>query len=172
MLPILLAAQAAGMVADYYSTQQQIKMSRIGTQLEQAQIGSNLEMTRLQTEQSSLQAMEDLRSTLGSQIAIQAARGTRSGVGSAAAISSKTVSNSNADERTRRMNLLAKEAELRASSVLSGMHQLTSETQLGQSMTKRLFGNLPGSSSFDMGGSGTTAFSGSTATGSYGLTPV
>jgi len=142
-MAFFLALQAAGMITDWMGTQQQIKMGRIGTQLEQAGINANIEMTKVQSADASLQAMKQLRQTLGSQAAIMAARGTRSGAGSSVAIQQQSVSNYQSDERMRRMNLLAKEAELRAQNVLSGMHQLQSETQLGQALTKRIFDKLP-----------------------------
>ena len=168
---LLLGAQAAGVVMDYVGTQQQIEMGRVGAKLEQASIGANLSMTRLQAEQASTAAMENLRQTIGSQIAIFAARGVRSGAGSAATITANTVGNASADERTRRMNLLAKEAELRAGGVLSGLHQLTSETQLGQALTKRIVSNLPASSIFDKFKS-TSSGSRAGSDTSYGLTSV
>jgi len=87
--------------------------------------------------------MQQLRQNLGTQAAIFAARGTRAGVGSAASIVSNSVSNFNADERTRRMNLLGKEAHLRAQGVLSGLHQLTSETQMGQAFRQRTLDRIP-----------------------------
>ena len=135
----LLAMQAAGMVVDYIGTRNQIEMGRLGTKLEQAGIDSNLEMTRLQSADESLQAMKQLRQTLGSQAVLSASRGSRGGPMSLIT----SVSNFNADERTRRMNLLGKENELRAAKILSGLHQLTSETQLGQAMTKRFFDKIP-----------------------------
>jgi hypothetical protein len=52
------------------------------------------------------------------------------------------------DERVRRMNLLAKEANLRASNVLSGLHATASETQLGQAMTGRFLNLIPLSKTF------------------------
>jgi hypothetical protein len=114
----LLAMQAAGMVVDYIGTKNQIEMGRLGTKLEQAGIDTNLEMTRL---------------------VMAAAKGSRGNPMSLIA----SVSDFNADERTRRINLLGKESELRAAKILSGLHQLTSETQLGQAMTKRFFDKIP-----------------------------
>src|SRR5690606_20667456 len=77
---------------------------------------------------------------IGSQIAIQAARGNRGG--SSYSGISKSVSTFDSDERKRRMNLLAAESELRANHVLSGLHSLQSETQLGQSLTKDFLNTL------------------------------
>lgn len=136
---LLLAMQAAGMIVDYIGNKSQIEMSRMGNQLEQASIDSNIETTRLESADASLQAMKQLRQNLGTQAALSAASGGR-GNGLSAITS---LSNFNADERTRRMNLLSRESQLRAGKILTGMHQLTSETQLGQSMTNRFLQSIP-----------------------------
>jgi uncharacterized protein (DUF697 family) len=44
------------------------------------------------------------------------------------------------------MNQLAKEADLRAGNVLSGLHALSSQTQLGQAMQQRFLNLIPLSS--------------------------
>lgn len=142
-IAILLAMQAAGMIVDYMGTQQQKAYGQLGTQLDQAALDSNLELTRVEGADNSLQAMKKLRQNLGTQAAVFAARGTRGDAGSALSIGQTSISNFNTDERTRRMNLLSKEAQLRAGKILSGLHQLTSETQLGQSMTSRFLNKLP-----------------------------
>lgn len=135
----LLAMQAGGMIIDWIGNKNQVETGRMGTQLQQAGIDANLEMTRLSASQDSLDAMKQLRQNLGSQAVMYAARGTRGNPLSTL----NSVSNFNSDERTRRMNLLGREAQLRAGKVLTGLHQLTSETQLGQSMTSRFLKNLP-----------------------------
>jgi hypothetical protein len=68
------------------------------------------------------------------------------------------------DERVRRMNQLAKEADLRAGNVLSGLHALSSQTQLGQAMQQRFINLIPISS--------LTAGLGKKAKASYGLEEV
>lgn len=138
----LLAMQAAGMIVDYIGQRGQIEMGRMGQKLEEAGIDANLSQTRLESADASLQAMKKLRQNLGSQAVLMAARGN-SMAGSGAIIGNESIGNFQSDERTRRMNLLNKEAGLRAGKVLSGLHQLTSETQLGQSLTKRFFDKLP-----------------------------
>lgn len=143
---LLLAMQAAGMVVDYYGTQRQKEIGRMGQKVEQAGIETNIAMTRAEAEDASLRSMENLRQTIGSQAAIMAARGTQAGSGSALAVRNESVKAYQDDERTRRMNLLAKEATLRAGGVLSGLHQYASETRLGQAMTKRFMENIPMSS--------------------------
>jgi len=163
-MEILLAMQAAGMVTDWLAARDQIKMGRLGARMEQAGIESNIAMTRLQSEDASLQAMRKLRQTLATQTAISAARGAKTGAGTAFSLTTESISNFNDDARARRMNLLAKEANLRAAGVLSGLHQLESETQIGRSMTNRFMNNTPTSS---MGG-----FSNTSSGGNFGFTPA
>ena len=146
---ILLAFQAAGTIFDYRNMRNQQKMIQQGRALEKAALDANLEAVKLQSGEESLASMQQLRKNLGSQIATNAARGTASGSGTAFALSNKSISSFNDDERMRRFNLLSKEANLRAQDVLSGLHTLQSETQLGQAFTGRLLDKLPVSSAFD-----------------------
>lgn len=139
----LVSMQAAGAISDIYSTSQQVKIGRAGTQIELAQLNTRLEEERTSAAMRSLDAMQQLRMTLASQRAIFAARGQAGGAGSALAISSKSVNAYEADERVRRMNLLTKQSILRAAGALTGMHQLSSETQLGQQLSQRLWDNAP-----------------------------
>lgn len=161
-IAFLLAMQAAGMVIDWYGNSQQKQIGRMGTQIEQAGIENQIQMTRLESEEASLAAMKNLRKTLGSQAAVLAARGTRGGVGSALTLSNESVTNFNSDERMRRMNLLSKETNLRAQNFMVGLHQMTAESQMGQALRQRFFDKLPMAS---LGGGsesgGTTSFGGS-----------
>ncbi len=146
---ILLAFQAAGVIFDYRNTRNQQKMIQQGRALEKAALDANLEAVKLQSGEESLASMQQLRKNLGSQIATNAARGTASNAGTAFSLSNKSISSFNEDERMRRFNLLSKEANLRAQDVLSGLHTLQSETQLGQAFTGRLLDKIPLSSSID-----------------------
>lgn len=146
MHPFLLAMQAAGMIIDWYGSQQQKEIGRMGTRLEQAGIENAIQANRLEAEDASLKAMQNLRKNLGTQAAILAARGTFGGAGSALAIRTESIGNFNSDERTRRINTLGKETNLRAQNLMSSLHQLTYETQLGQQMRQRAFNSLPASS--------------------------
>lgn len=139
----LLSMQASGLIIDYSQNRSQQKFIRLGRDLEQSAIDTNLQAIKTESAEASLAEMKELRQNIGTQIANNAARGTSSSAGSALTASNKSIENFNADERSRRMNLLAKEANLRASGVLSGLHTLSSETQLGQQLTKGLFENLP-----------------------------
>ena len=139
----LLSMAAAGAIIPLITGQKDYKLIRQGRELEQAAVDSNLEALRTQNSEASLEAMQSLRENVSSQIAINAARGVSSGAGSASAAISSSESAFAADEKTRRLNLLVKENELRAAGVLSGLHTLTGETQLGQSLTNQIFNNLP-----------------------------
>lgn len=173
---VLLAMQAAGMIVDWAGTKQQIDMGRMGAKIEQAGINANIQMTRLQTEDATLQAMKNLRQNLGSQIAMQAARGNATGAGSALSLFTESISNFKSDERTRRINLLARETELKAQGFLSRLHQETSEMTQWGAFRNRVLDKLPMSSAFGtQGGSGAGAKGVAPAGangGSYGMTPV
>ena len=145
----LLAFQAAGLVIDYRNTRNNQKLIQTGRQLDQASFEANLEAARLESSQASLNEMKELRQNLGTQLAMNAARGTNSGQGSAFINFQESISTANADERTRRMNLLSKESALRANNVLSGLHSLQSETQLGQAMTSRFINAVGTTSNID-----------------------
>lgn len=143
---ILLGMQAAGMIVDYTQTRRQQGLIKAGREIEQAQYEANLAALRAQTEQESLNSMQQLRQNIGTQIAVQAARGTSSAAGTAVSLRTASQQAYQQDERTRRMNLLAKEADLRAGNALSGLHATASETQLGQAMTGRFLNMIPLSS--------------------------
>lgn len=146
MLPltgILLGMQAAGMIVDYTQTRRQQGLIQAGREIEQAQYEANLESLRAQTEQESLFAMKQLRQNIGTQIAVQAARGTSTAAGTATTLRQTSMAAFSEDERVRRMNQLAKEADLRAGNVLSGLHALSSQTQLGQAMQQRFINLIP-----------------------------
>ena len=143
MLGILLGMQAAGMIVDYTQTRRQQGLIQAGREIEQAQYEANLESLRTQTEQESLFAMKQLRQNIGTQIAVQAARGTSSAGGTASTLRQTSMAAFSEDERVRRMNQLAKEADLRAGNVLSGLHALSSQTQLGQAMQQRFINLIP-----------------------------
>lgn len=141
MTAFLLSMQAAGLVVSFYGAQSQSKTIALGRKLENAQFSTNMEAVKLQSAQGSLAEMKDVRQNISSQIAVNAARGNR-GASSVAGINA-TASTFADDERTRRMNLLAKESELRAGNILSGLHTAQSETQLGQSLLKDAFNTIP-----------------------------
>ena len=142
---LLLAMQASGMVVDWLGTQNQATLGEMGARLQQAGIEANIEQTRLETEDASLQALKNLRQTLGSQIAVFAARGTSTAGGSAVGILQQSVGNFNQDERMRRMNLLGKTNSLKSEGLISKLNQSGENTKLWSSFAQRTFSRFPSS---------------------------
>lgn len=152
-LALLLAMQASGMIVDYLGTKNQQQMADMGAKLQQASIESNIEQTRLETEDASLQALKNLRQTMGTQLAIFAARGTSPGAGSALSLVNNSVGNFNADERMRRLNLLGRENALKGNGLISKLNQQSNNASLWQGFTQRSINRFP-TSGVGIGGSG------------------
>lgn len=142
---LLLAMQASGMVIDYLGSINQQDMMEMGQKLQESAIRENIEQIRRESENASLMNMKDLRQILGSQIAVMAARGTRSSAGSAVGLLNESVSNFNADERTRRMNLMGKENQLRAGIAISRLQHMTETSRLWQGFAQRTMNRFPSS---------------------------
>lgn len=161
---LLLAMQAAGMIVDFWGMKEQQRYSRMGYQIEQAGMEANINLTRAETEDASLQAMQELRKNLGSQIAVFAARGTSTAAGSAVGIFNESISNFNTDERMRRMNQLARENQIKAQGTISSLNYQANKSQRWQGFVQRTIQRIPTSpQAYGFGGK-----SGS----SFGLTPV
>lgn len=134
---LLLAMQAAGMVTDYLGVQRQQELGKYGAKLQQAAIDSQIEQNRLSAEDQSLQQLRQLRQSLGTQMAVFAARGTAPGAGSAVLSTQNLVRNFNEDERMRRMNLLARESQLKAGKSISQLTQMGENSKLWRSFAQR-----------------------------------
>ncbi len=141
MTAFLLSMQAAGLVTSLFGAHSQQKTIQLGRKLEQEQFSTNMAAIRLQSAEGSLEEMKLVRQNIGSQIADNAAKGNRGG--SSYLGISESANTLEKDERTRRMNLLAKESELRSANILSGLHTQQSETQLGQSLLKDFINTIP-----------------------------
>jgi hypothetical protein len=133
----LLAMQAAGMVVDYLGAKNQAALAKMGYQLQQSGIESQIEQTRLESEDASLQALKKLRQTMGTQLAIFGARGTNPGAGSAFTLLNESVGNFNSDERTRRLNLLGRMNELKAGKTISMLNQSSDVSKIWGEFSKR-----------------------------------
>lgn len=168
MFYLLAAMQAAGMIVDFLGTKNQNDMMNMGMKVQQAGIEANIYQTRLESEDASLQAMKQLRQTMGSQIAIMAARGTSTAGGSAVSLLNESLANFNSDERIRKLNLLGRENQLRAGSAMSRLQYSSDTSKLWQSFASRTFNKFPTSVS-GWGGGSSSAFSGSSASG-FGMT--
>jgi hypothetical protein len=137
----LYAMQAAGLVVSAYSANSQQKIIKMGRELEQNQFETNLEAIRLEAAGQSNNELMALRKNIGSQVVMDAAKGNRAGASAWGATEAR--SSFENDERKRRLNLLAKESQLRAGNVMAGFDLLRSETQLGQSLTKDVLNTIP-----------------------------
>lgn len=136
---LMLSMQAAGVVTSLWSAHSADKQIKQGRQLEKAAIDMNLEAVNYEYQESSLASMQALRKNLATQAVMQAARGGATGTEGAVVSAQKSISASGADQEAKRMRMLAKEADLRAANVLSGLHTLQSETELGRQVSKGLF---------------------------------
>ena len=140
---LLLAMQASGMVIDYLGNRQQQMMSDFAARTQQAGIEANIEQTRLESEEASLQAMKNLRQQLGTQIATFAARGTSTAGGSAVTILNESLGNFASDERVRKLNLLGKENQLRGGIAISRLKNMSDNSKLWQSFAQRSLNRFP-----------------------------
>jgi IMP dehydrogenase/GMP reductase len=132
----LFAMQAAGAITSIWQNQGAESTIQQGRKLEKAGIEANMAALNYEFEESSLADMQTLRQNLGTQIVMDAARGNASGTQGSVVRAQKSISASSKDTEAKRMRLLAKEADLRAKDVLSGLHTLESETELGRSTSK------------------------------------
>ncbi len=147
MFYLLLAMQAAGMITDYFGAKNQDQLMKMGMKVQQAGIESELEMTRLESQEGSLAATKQLRQTMGSQIAAMAARGTAMGAGSAFSLLNESVGNYNADEKVRKLNLLGKENQLKAGAAMSRLQYSGDSAKLWQGFAQRTINRFPTSAS-------------------------
>jgi hypothetical protein len=142
---LLLAMQAAGMITDYMGVKNQQGLMSQGAQVEQAGIDAEIEQTKLETADASLQGLTQLRQNIGSQMAVFAARGTSTSAGNAFQIINNTVGNFNADERIRRINQLGKMNELKAGKTISILNQAGGSSKLWQGFASRTINRFPSS---------------------------
>ena len=139
----LLSMQAAGAVSDMMGASSQVRAGRAGTKLELATVETRLAEERLSSAMSAVGAMQALRQNLASQRAILAARGQAGDAGTGLFAGVQSQVQHSAGEQVRRMNLLSREATLRAGGSLAAMHQSSSEAQIGQALSKRMFEQIP-----------------------------
>lgn len=142
-LGFMLSLQASGMVVDWLGKNEQVRLGKMGAQVEQAGIASNIASSRLEAEDASLQSMKQLRMNLGTQAAMMAARGTRSGAGTSALFGNESVGNFNADQRIRSINQSGREAQFKAQSVLSGLHEKTNSNNIWNEFRTNVIKKIP-----------------------------
>lgn len=139
----MLAMQAAGMITDYFGSKNQADMMNLGMQLKNAELDTNLQENRLETENESLENMKNLRQTLGSQIAVMAARGTSTSGGSAASLLNQSQANFNSDEQILRLNSMGRENQLRAGAAISRLQNSSNVSKLWQNFGSRTLSRFP-----------------------------
>jgi len=142
-LGFMLSLQAAGMVVDWFGKNEQIRLGKMGQKIEQAGINSNIAQARLESEDASLQAMKALRMNLGTQAAMNAARGISNASGSAIFSRNDSLSNFNADERMRKINLAHNEASLKAGGLISNLHEKTYENRTWNEFRNNIINKIP-----------------------------
>lgn len=160
-LEFLLALQASGMVVDWFGKQEQVRLGKMGAEVEQAGIQSNIATARLQAEDESLQSLKQLRMNLGSQAANAAARGVSNASTTNVLNMNSSVGNWKADERARKINLAGTEAALNAGKLLSELHEKTAEQTIWNQFRSDVIKKIPTS---------TSAYS--SAASSFGLSKV
>ena len=133
-----ISLQAAGSILSWNDSKKRMDLMRQGNAVDNAATQRNIEALGVQAAEDSYQEMQQLQKNLSTQLAVQAARGTGAG-GSASALAIESNRAVARDESKRRMNLLAKQTDLRAGKALSGLELLSSETKLGQAHNKSLF---------------------------------
>ncbi len=168
-LAFLLSLQASGMVIDWLGKNEQVRLGKMGAQVEQAGITANIQTSRLQTEEDSLESMKQLRANLGTQAAILAARGTRPGTMNSVLAMNESVGNFNANERLRKINQMGNEANLKAGKLISSLHEKTFENNTWNTFRTSVINKIPTSPS--AWGQIRQGFSAKSGYG-FGLTPV
>lgn len=142
-LAFLLALQASGMVVDWMAKNEQVRLGKMGAQVEQAGIVSNIASSRLETEEASLQSLKQLRMNLGTQAALYAARGIRPGTSTPVLTANTSVGNFNADEQIRKINQRSNEAAMNAGLTLSKLHEKTASNNIWNDFTKNVINTTP-----------------------------
>ncbi len=146
-LAFLLAMQASGMVVDWLGKNEQVRLGKLGNQVEQAGIASNIQMSRLETEEASLASMKQLRMNLGTQAAVMASRGISGASGANIFGTAESVGNYNADQRIRKINQISNETNMKANGILSNLHQKTFENKTWNEFRTNTINKIPTSSS-------------------------
>ena len=134
---LLLGMQAAGMIVDFLGNQHETELMNMGMKVQQAGIDANIEQTRLQAEDETVEGLKQLRQTLGTQIALSAAAGKSFAGGSGAALINESINNFNADEKNRKLNTLAKTTQLRGEGLISSLQNSADISRLWQGFGQR-----------------------------------
>ncbi len=147
---ILLAAQAAGLALDLYSTRQASKNMKRGYELDAANAERNIEQLRLQNTEESLFGLDQLRRNISTQRAIAGARGQISTAGSARAATLASERSFSADERARELSHRFKTFDIKQDLAAGRITNQAQRKQLNQGFMNRAFQTI-GTNSFAEG---------------------
>jgi hypothetical protein len=137
---------AGGLALDLFQTEQSYSVLEAQREAERAGIEQTISQIRLQTEQSSLDEMIQLRKTIGQNIALNAAKGRATGIGSAFFVSKQFEKQFAKDERTRDINRLIAETNTKARGVMSELNRTEKQIGITDKLTRDIFQTIPISS--------------------------
>ena len=152
--PFTIGLMVAGSVVDIFQTGNQQGIIEAGRRVEQAAFETNMQALITQSNQAAAADSRKLRENIGSQIVNNAAKGTASGAGNAFGGIQKSVAAVGQNEQVRKINLLAQQSQLTAGHGAAQLESFTTQSQLSQQLTKRIFNQVTTASSGGMlGGS-------------------
>jgi hypothetical protein len=138
---LLMGAQAAGIGLNMWAERRAEKFTRIGEELDKAQVQTRMQEEKLAYTQKSLVDLNRLREVQAMQRAMFGARGQLPGVGSAGALQTRSENLFNADVRAKQFSQTIKQNQLQ--SQIYGMN-INKQGRNLQRRTKRLtqFANM------------------------------
>jgi hypothetical protein len=111
---LLLGAQAAGLGINMWAERRAEKFTRIGEELDKAQIQTRMQEEKLAFTQKSLYDLNRLREIQAMQRAVFGARGQAPGVGSAGALQTRSENLFNADVKARKLSQTIRQNQLQS----------------------------------------------------------
>ncbi len=126
---LLMGAQAAGFGINLWGTSQANRMIGMGANLDRQALDLRMQQNTLASTEQAIANQEQLREAIGLQAVMFAARGQRGGVGSAAAIQNKSLIDFGKEERSRQMNLMFAQSNIKAQKATIGMQAAGQKAQ-------------------------------------------
>ncbi len=126
---LLMGAQAAGFGINLWGTSQANRMIGMGANLDKQALDLRMEQNTLASTEAAIANQERLRETIGLQAAMFAARGQRGGAGTAAAIQNKSLIDFGREERSRQMNLMFAQSNIKGQKAAIGMQAAGQKAQ-------------------------------------------
>ena len=131
---ILLGAQAAGIATNIFAESRSNRISRMGYEIDQRELGLRMQEEELAFTQANTANLERLRETLATQNAILGARNQLPGQGSALAATNKSLENFAADKTALRLSQSFRKSQLQGLERLAGIKQATSRLESGNKL--------------------------------------